>query len=87
MVSEKDKTMLTKNLLSNMYGQAPHHARFTDTSSHVELPPIKSQHVSQLGDLSSGLQVSYYSYPTTVVLFLIIIKINPTQVTYFDDSS
>ena len=59
MVSEKEKAMLTKNLLSNMYGQPPHHARFTEASSHVELPPIKNQHVPQLGELSSGLQVRH----------------------------
>ena len=49
--------MLTKNFISNMYGQPPPHTRTLETSNHVGLPPIKNQHVPNIGELSSGLQV------------------------------
>ena len=68
MVSEKEKVMLTKNIISNMYGQpAPHQRTLADTSGHVGLPPIKNQHVSNLSEISGGLQVRWF-------LFDILIK-------------
>ncbi|CAK8690156.1 unnamed protein product [Clavelina lepadiformis] len=56
MVNEKDKTMLTKNIITGMYGQ-PHTRNLVDPSSHVGLPPIKNQTVGTIGDISNGLQV------------------------------
>nr|CAB3240368.1 dual specificity tyrosine-phosphorylation-regulated kinase 2-like [Phallusia mammillata] len=57
MVNDKQKNMLTKNLISSMYTQ-PHHQRtIAEPTGHVGLPPIKNQVVTGLGDLSNGLQV------------------------------
>lgn len=56
MVSNKDKRMLTKNIVS-MYGPPNHTRGLVEAANHVPLPPIKHT-LGGLGD-TTGLQVSY----------------------------
>ena len=58
-INRHEKTMLTKNIISSMY-PSPHNTRtITNQPNHVGLPPIRNQSLAAIGDMGTGLQVSY----------------------------